>query len=425
LDAGVAAGAADLGTTAGALTGGQSFSDLAAAQGLVPAAAGALAPSIGSTTPASALAPSTAAAATPGVSSAPAAGGTATAGAGGGAGTVAGSAVPASVAPSSFSTGDIAAAQGITSGNAGLAPSGASALAPSQAASTLAPGGSSLAGGDITGLSVAGVNAPLAPSGLTAGAGGTLTTPSALTPNLGSLTGDSIGLTSADTSAINATANGSVFNGLTDADVLGGGGSSLGAGSSALGGAGTATTGAATSGGSAAGGGLSASSILGGVKSYAPLLASGVGLLSSIQQGNKQPANYGTLEAQAAQLGSQGNQLQSYLTSGTLPSGVQAGLDQAHQSAEATIKSQYASRGMSGSSAEAQDLANLSSTVVAQGAQIATGLLQQGVSESEFASSIYEQLMNTSIQQDKDLSASIANFAGALGGIGLKALPTG
>jgi hypothetical protein len=150
-----------------------------------------------------------------------------------------------------------------------------------------------------------------------------------------------------------------------------------------------------------------------------------LGFCPAWEEGNKQPANYGTLEGQAAQLGAQGNQLQSYLTSGTLPPGVQAGLDSAHQSAEATIKSQYASRGMSGSSAEAQDLANLNATVVAQGAQIPTGLLQQGVSESEFASGIYEQLMNTSIQQDKDLSASIANFAGALGGIGLKALPTG
>jgi hypothetical protein len=325
------------------------------------------------------------------------------------------------VAPSSFSTGDITAAQGIAGSNAGLVPSGASALAPSQAASALAPGGSSLAGGDITGLSVAGVNAPLAPSGLTAGAGGSLTTPAALTPNLSGLTSDSIGLTGADTSAINATANGSVFNGLTDADVLGGGSSLTGGGTAAA----PAVSGAASSGGTAAGGGLSASSILGGVKSYAPLLASGIGLLSSVKEGNKQPANYGTLEGQAAQLGSQGNQLQSYLTSGTLPPGVQAGLDSAHQSAEATIKSQYASRGMSGSSAEAQDLANLNATVVAQGAQIPTGLLQQGVSESEFASGIYEQLMNTSIQQDKDLSASIANFAGALGGIGLKALPTG
>jgi hypothetical protein len=198
---------------------------------------------------------------------------------------------------------------------------------------------------------------------------------------------------------------------------LGGGGSSSLA---------PAATSAASGGTGAAGGGsLSAGSILGGVKSYAPLLASGIGLLSSVKEGNKQPANYGTLEAQATQLGAQGNQLQGYLTSGTLPSGVQAGLDSAHQSAEATIKSQYASRGMSGSSAEAQDLANLNATVVARGAQIATGLLQQGVSESEFASGIYEQLMNTSIQQDKDLSASIANFAGALGGVGLKALPTG
>ena len=358
-------------------------------------------------------------------SAAPAAGGTATAGAGGGAGTVAGSAVPASVAPSSFSTGDIAAAQGIAGSNAGLAPSGASALAPASGALSPTPGaGLSLA---TPGLTASGTT-PLAPSGLGAGIGGASTTPAALTPNLSSLTSDSIGLTSADTSAINATANGSVFNGLADSDILGGGSSLTGGGSSALGGGGAAATPAATgaaSSGNGAFGGISGGSVLGGLKTAAPLLASGIGLLSSVKEGNKQPANYGTLESQAGQLQSQGNQLQGYLTSGTLPPGVQAGLNSARASAEATIKSQYASRGMSGSSAEAQDIANLNATVVAQGAQIATGLLQQGVSESEFASNIYSQLMQTSIQQDKDLSASIANFAGALGGAGLKALPTG
>jgi hypothetical protein len=188
--------------------------------------------------------------------------------------------------------------------------------------------------------------------------------------------------------------------------------------------AGTATPAASTAGtGAASSGGFGLN--LGTLKSVAPLAASGIGLLMSAQEGNKQPANYQTLENQAGQLANQGNQLQGYLTGGTLPPGVQAGLDQAHQSAAATIKSQYAARGMSGSSAEAEDLANLNATVVAQGAQIATNLLQQGVSESEFSSQMYEQLMQTSIQQDKDLSASIASFAGALGGMGLKALPTG
>jgi hypothetical protein len=43
-------------------------------------------------------------------------------------------------------------------------------------------------------------------------------------------------------------------------------------------------------------------------------------------------------------------------------------------------------------------------------------LLSQGISESQFSSQLYTQLMNTSINQDNQLSSSIANFAGALGG---------
>ena len=141
-------------------------------------------------------------------------------------------------------------------------------------------------------------------------------------------------------------------------------------------------------------------------------------------KGEQKPANYGTLNQEAAADAAQGAQLQSYLTSGTLPPGIASGLEGAHASAAATIRSQYAARGQSGSSAEAADSANLANTTVSQGATIATNLLNSGISESEFSSQLYQQLMATSIQQDNALSQSIANFSGALGGFGLKNLPT-
>jgi len=162
--------------------------------------------------------------------------------------------------------------------------------------------------------------------------------------------------------------------------------------------------------------------VLGMLKSYGPLALSAGGLLSSVLQGDKKPAYQGQVSAEAAQMSAQGQELQSYLTSGTLPPGVSAGLSSAHDSAAATIRSQYASRGQTGSSAEAQDLANLSQTTVSQGAQIATNLLQQGVSESEFSAQLYQSLMDASIKQDAALSASIANFAGGMAGMGLKAV---
>jgi hypothetical protein len=143
-------------------------------------------------------------------------------------------------------------------------------------------------------------------------------------------------------------------------------------------------------------------------------LLSAAGLIPALLEGDKKPAFSGQLESQASQLQAQGAQLEGYLTSGTLPPGISAGLQSAHDSAAATIRAQYAQRGMTGSSAEAQDLANLANTTVSQGAQIAQNLLSQGVSESEFASQIYSQLMQASISQDENLSKSIAGFAGSL-----------
>jgi hypothetical protein len=169
---------------------------------------------------------------------------------------------------------------------------------------------------------------------------------------------------------------------------------------------------------------LTGSGVLGALKTYGPLAMSGVGLLSSALEGTKTPKFQGAVSAEASQLATQGAQLQSYLTSGTLPPGVSAGLQSAHDAAAATIRSQYASRGQTGSSAEAQDLANLATTTVSQGAQIASNLLQQGVSESEFSAQLYQSLMQSSMQQDAALSQSIASFAGGLAGLGLKSAQT-
>jgi hypothetical protein len=138
------------------------------------------------------------------------------------------------------------------------------------------------------------------------------------------------------------------------------------------------------------------------------------GELYSMSKGNKKPEFQAQNEAAAAQMASQGNQLQGYLTTGTLPPGIQAGLNQARDAAISTVKSQYAARGQSGSSSEADAINSINTQVVSNGANIATQLLNQGISESEFASQIYANLMQTSIQQDEKLSNSIANFSGAL-----------
>jgi hypothetical protein len=170
--------------------------------------------------------------------------------------------------------------------------------------------------------------------------------------------------------------------------------------------------------------------LLGGVKSfmkdYGSLALGGAGLAYNMLKGNEPVPYSAQLESQAAQLQAQGAQLQGYLSSGTLPPGIGAALQGAHDSAAASIRAQYASRGMSGSSAEMQDLANLAQTTVSQGANIASSLLSTGVSEQQFASGLYQNLMAQSVAQDTAMSNAMAGFTNAMaGGYAKKAAPVG
>ena len=245
-------------------------------------------------------------------------------------------------------------------------------------------------------------------------------------------------------------------------DFLGGGANGVlsSAGSAATG---SAATGSAATGDAAAGAGAKAAGAgglgdalktgMGFVKDVAPILGL-AGMAAAYLEGNKKPAYQQPVANAAAGLGAtgaqlttaamqplldsassltaQGNQLSSYLSTGTLPPGLQAGVDQAYNSAVATLKSQFADRGQSGSTSEADALANLAFTKESQGATIAQQLLQQGVSEQEFAnqvyqsllsqglgaseysSQIYTDLMQQQIAADTSLSSSIGNFSGAL-----------
>ena len=161
--------------------------------------------------------------------------------------------------------------------------------------------------------------------------------------------------------------------------------------------------------GSGAGGGLLSSL----TKKPGVLLSGGILGLDALK-GNQMPKGFNQLQTQADKLAQQGGQLQSYLQTGTLPPGVQQSINSAADSAQASIRQQYASRGMSGSSAEAQDLQHVAETVASQGATIATNLLQQGISETNMADQMYAQLMQVRMQQDAQLSSAVGNFASAL-----------
>lgn len=149
------------------------------------------------------------------------------------------------------------------------------------------------------------------------------------------------------------------------------------------------------------------------LSSNANLLLPGALLGYEALRGNQTLPGQNAISAEATQLGQQSQQLQSYLNSGTLPPGISTALKQASTQAEATIRSQYASRGMSGSSAEAADLANVQNTIVSQGASIAQGLLQTGVQEAGLAANLYSSIMQTALQQDTQLGSAITSLASA------------
>lgn len=143
----------------------------------------------------------------------------------------------------------------------------------------------------------------------------------------------------------------------------------------------------------------------------------GLGLAAEKSLGSSLPNQAGltsSLQGQANTLNANGQLLQSYLQTGQLPPGVQNSITSATKSAQASIRSQYAARGMTGSSAEAQDLANVQQQAAAQGAQIATTLLQAGINETNLSGQIYSELLKTSIAQDSQLESAVGNFASSL-----------
>jgi hypothetical protein len=152
-------------------------------------------------------------------------------------------------------------------------------------------------------------------------------------------------------------------------------------------------------------------------KNPAEALAVG-GLGLDLIRGNQTPAFEGNLSSIAKNDAATGARLENYMNTGTLPPGMQSSLNTAANDAAAAIRSEYAQRGMSGSSAEAQDLASLTQRIQAQGEQLATQLFSSGVSETNAADSIYAQLMNVQLQQDNALSSSIGNLVSAFARMG-------
>ena len=118
------------------------------------------------------------------------------------------------------------------------------------------------------------------------------------------------------------------------------------------------------------------------------------------------------------QLQNQSAQLQSYVQNGTLPPGVATVLTQVQKSMTDQIKAKYAKFGMSGSTAETQDLDNAALQVQSQGATEALNLMNQGVSLTQLSGQLMTTLLNSNTQQANQTVQSISGLASALAGGG-------
>lgn len=141
--------------------------------------------------------------------------------------------------------------------------------------------------------------------------------------------------------------------------------------------------------------------------------------------GSQQVTSAGQAGATSAALTSQGSDLASYISKGTLPPAFQTSLDQATKAAKTKAISDAAARGMpsdpSKNTALQDTLTQIDQQAVVQSAQLmqmlaSTGksLIDSGLSQAQLQQQIYQSLINTDMQQTKNTGAAIANFASAL-----------
>ena len=180
---------------------------------------------------------------------------------------------------------------------------------------------------------------------------------------------------------------------------------------------GAAATGDPLGGGASGGGGIFDSL---GIKNPLSAGIGAAGLGYSMLQGQK-PAKFSPeMQAQAAALDANGQKMMSYLSSGTLPAGLQASLDSAKAAAKAKVVSSYASRGMSTNptqnSALAAELAQVDTQSTIAIAQMGQQLMQAGLSEAGLSSQLYQFLSGVDQTQTANMGKAIANFAGAVSG---------
>jgi hypothetical protein len=155
---------------------------------------------------------------------------------------------------------------------------------------------------------------------------------------------------------------------------------------------------------------------LGGASLGAQLLNKQSGVPYLQQQQNL----IGQQQALAGQEQAYGQALQQPLLTGQLPPGQQEAVAKGLQDAISTIKGRYDALNLTGSSMEADAIANAKNTAVLAGVQIEQQMAQTGQSAITSAASalgaeasVYNTIMNAVLQQDQNLANAVSGFANA------------
>jgi hypothetical protein len=155
---------------------------------------------------------------------------------------------------------------------------------------------------------------------------------------------------------------------------------------------------------------------LGGASLGAQLLnkSSGVPYLQSQQN------LIGQEQAVAQQQQAYGTALQQPLLTGQLPPGQQEAVAKGLQDAISTIKGRYAALDLTGSSMEADAIANAqnqaviaSTQIEQQMAQTGQGAIQSATQALNLEAGVYNTIMNAVLQQDQNLANAVSGFANA------------
>jgi hypothetical protein len=146
------------------------------------------------------------------------------------------------------------------------------------------------------------------------------------------------------------------------------------------------------------------------------LLAGGL-LGAEMLMGNKPLPAESAIQQQAGEAATQARTLTAYQTSGTLPPGLQAVVDQQFDAAKAGVVDSFAKEGLGDSTMMNDKLNALRQQKSAEVAQFADMLAKQGVAWASLSSQEFNQLLNAQAQQDAAFTSALGSFAGGLAGL--------